>query len=379
MPVKVKISLFIPSLALGGSERQLIELAKGLDKSRWDVSVMTIYEGGALLEEANSIAGIKIISLRKNNAVSLMGKLLHIVRKENIDVLFCFLNTSQAYALLAKFFLPDLKLVCRIGDAIGPGEYFGYKNAFVNFILKACKNNADYYIFNSQQGLKAKALSVPAGRAKVVHNGIDTNRFQPSHSLREQSRRVLGLAEGTVLVGHLGNVSIYKDHKTFVHAAGIVIKAHKDVHFLTIGNHDTVLGQEAISYVKAMGMGRHFTFLGPRKDVEKILPALDIGCSSSMTEGFPNCICELMACAVPCVVTDVGDSKLIVADTGLTVPSSDPGALAQGIMTLLQLPPRERSLVGYRARQRIVENYSATRMVCETEKILKSLLSIQEK
>lgn len=371
---RVKVALFIPSLLIGGAERQFIELARGLDKSRWDVLLVTIYQGGAFLDEAGRITGVKIVVLQKQNPFSLLARLFCIVRREKAVVLYTFLDTARFYALLVRVFMPGVKLICRIGDAIAPREYFAHKNAFINFILKLFENKADLYIFNSTQGQRAKLLSVPLGRVKVVHNGIDTDKFRPSDLPKEQWRRTLGVADSTVLVGCLGNFSVYKDHKTFIKAACIVKQVYKDVHFLTIGDHNTFLGKDAIRHVHAEGMGADFTFLGSRKDVEQILPALDIGCSSSMTEGFPNSIGELMACGVPCVVTDVGDSALIVGNTGHVVPRAAPAALAEGIITLLKLTVSQRLALGQSARARILGEYSILRMVTATEEVLESVL-----
>jgi glycosyltransferase involved in cell wall biosynthesis len=82
-----------------------------------------------------------------------------------------------------------------------------------------------------------------------------------------------------------------------------------------------------------------------------------------------------MASAVPCVVTDVGDSAFIVGDTGIVVPPGEPEQFAAGILTFLEMPPEERRHRGDAARRRIVEQFSIPRMVSATEEIYERLLS----
>jgi len=95
--------------------------------------------------------------------------------------------------------------------------------------------------------------------------------------------------------------------------------------------------------------------------------AFDILCSASATEGSPNVVLEAMACGVPCVVTDVGDSARIVADTGIVVPSQDPGALAEGLAAMLaRLPTVESD----RLRRRVETYFSVEAMVDATERAL---------
>jgi glycosyltransferase involved in cell wall biosynthesis len=93
------------------------------------------------------------------------------------------------------------------------------------------------------------------------------------------------------------------------------------------------------------------------------LNGLDIVCSSSSEgEGFSNAVAEAMACGRLCVVTDVGDSALVVGDTGFVVPPKDPGALAAALIKALDLPPQ----AGERARERVANEFSVDAMVERT-------------
>jgi glycosyltransferase involved in cell wall biosynthesis len=92
---------------------------------------------------------------------------------------------------------------------------------------------------------------------------------------------------------------------------------------------------------------------------------LDCLVSSSTTEGFPNVIGEAMASGVPCVATDVGDSGLIVGDTGSIVAVADASAMADAILALSSATTEDMAIRVARCRARILENFSLDRMVSD--------------
>lgn len=104
------------------------------------------------------------------------------------------------------------------------------------------------------------------------------------------------------------------------------------------------------------------------------MAALDVATTSSaFGEAFPIVVGEAMACGVPCVVTDVGDSAVIVGETGAVVPPGDPDALAAGWRRLLDMRQDERSRLGMAARQRIGERYSLKKIVAQYEQLYRSM------
>ena len=116
-----------------------------------------------------------------------------------------------------------------------------------------------------------------------------------------------------------------------------------------------------------------FHLLGPRDDVPRLLAALDILASSSYSEGFPNVIVEAMACGVPCAVSDVGDSRALVGDTGAVVPPGDAPALAEALGRLLDAGAGGRAALGAAARQRVEETYSLPRVAGRYESLYSCL------
>jgi glycosyltransferase involved in cell wall biosynthesis len=111
------------------------------------------------------------------------------------------------------------------------------------------------------------------------------------------------------------------------------------------------------------GLGDRVMFLGERTDKPALTPAFDIACSSSAWgEGFSNAIGEAMACGVPCVATDIGDSKEIIGEGGIIVPGGDPGSLARAILQLIDAGREGRRQLGLLARRRVEAEFSLERI-----------------
>ncbi|MGH8809799.1 MAG: glycosyltransferase, partial [Noviherbaspirillum sp.] len=128
---------------------------------------------------------------------------------------------------------------------------------------------------------------------------------------------------------------------------------HERLHFLMAGRDLDTGNQELMRWIAETGYAHRFALLGERSDVPACMAAMDIFCLSSRAEGFPNVVGEAMAMGVPCVVTDVGDAAMLVADTGVVVPKEDSPALARGLASLLAMTPDARRQLGQKARARI--------------------------
>ncbi len=132
---------------------------------------------------------------------------------------------------------------------------------------------------------------------------------------------------------------------------------------------------QLVQWIEAAHIRTHCHLLGRRDDIPRLQASLDIGCtSSSFGEAFPNVIGEAMACGVPCVVTDVGDSARIVGETGLVVQPGDPHALAMAWKTLLDIGAEGRAQLGQQARQRIATHYSLPAITQQYEALYQEIV-----
>jgi glycosyltransferase involved in cell wall biosynthesis len=196
---------------------------------------------------------------------------------------------------------------------------------------------------------------------QVIPNGFDMDQFKPNPAMKIKLKQELGIPESALILGTVGRFHYQKDFNTFVKAAAILGEKYPDLHFCMCGPKINAENELLMSWIKATPLQERIHLLGIRHDVYNILPAYDIFMSSSSCgEAFGNVIGEAMACAVPCVVTDVGDSAIIVGDTGSVVPPRDPTRLAEMADNLLQQSVEQREEIGALARQRVTDEYSLT-------------------
>jgi glycosyltransferase involved in cell wall biosynthesis len=175
------------------------------------------------------------------------------------------------------------------------------------------------------------------------------------------------------LIGLVARFHPVKDHATFIEAMAILSKKRPDVHFLLVGFGVTPENQWMAECIAHHGLEAQTHLLGMRSDIPRLTAALDIACSSSWSEAFPNAVGEAMSCGVPCVVTDVGDSAWMIGGTGVVVPPRDPQGLAQAWERLFSMGADERRNLGAEARRRAEALFSLDTMIHNYEQLYRGL------
>lgn len=208
------------------------------------------------------------------------------------------------------------------------------------------------------------ALGYDASRMRVVPNGFDLEKLRATVEQRNTLRLQCSMELGAIVIGYLGRFHPVKDQQNFVRAAGILSNRNRNARFLMVGTNLDASNLLLAEWIRATGHADRFLLLGERADVAACLSAMDVFCLSSRTEGFPNVVAEAMAMGLPCVVTDVGDAAMLVADTGVVVPKEDSPALAEGLERVLAMAPDVRHELGQRAKERVASEFSISR-ACE--------------
>ncbi|MEP0854543.1 glycosyltransferase [Trichocoleus sp. DQ-U1] len=366
----IEIAFLIRSLNYGGAERQLITLVKGLDKKKFNITVLYFYSGGALEKDLQDI-GINLICLKKRDRWDVVGFLWRLVSHLKCitpNVLHGFMGTSNLLTIFLKLFFPSTKMMWGVRASNVDLSRYDWLSLLIFKLECLFSRFADLIVVNSHAGQAYHlAHGFPANKIVVIPNGIDTELFKPHKEARARVRAEWNIAEDTILIGLVGRLDPLKDHPTFLNAAALLCQERKNLHFVCVGSGLESYANELYRLCEELGISNKVIWAGARADMPAVHNSLDIAASSSYTEGFPNVIGEAMACGVPCVVTDVGDSAWIVGDTGVVVGKQNPEALALGWVACLE---SDRSVLGLKARARIVENFSVKQLVKQTEVVL---------
>ncbi|HUK09109.1 MAG TPA: glycosyltransferase [Stellaceae bacterium] len=215
-------------------------------------------------------------------------------------------------------------------------------------------------IYNSEASARQhEALGYAAARRVVMAGGFDCELFRPLPEARGAVRNELGLDEDAILVGLMARLHPMKDHVGFLRAAGFVAARHRNVNFVLAGSGITAEAPELLQAIAEYQLEGRVFLLGVRRDMVRLNAALDIACSaSSHGEGFSNAIGEAMACGVPCIATDVGDSARLVSNAGMIVPPRDPAALARALGELIEAGAASRRRLGDAARRHVERDFS---------------------
>jgi glycosyltransferase involved in cell wall biosynthesis len=257
-------------------------------------------------------------------------------------------------------------------------EMLAHASRRTAWTIEACARLSSWpevVVFNSEAGWQQHAAAGYRPRlGEVVPNGFDLSRFAPDPAARGNVRTELGVGPDALLVGLVGRFDPMKGHDTFLAAAKALHTRRPEAHFVLAG-HGVEPGNPALTdAVDAHPVAGKVHLLGERSDIPRLTAALDVAVSSShFGEGFANVIGEAMACGVPCVVTDVGDSAAVVGRLALVVPPRDPVALAGAWEQLIAAGPETRRVLGLAARERVRHKYALEHVVGVYERLYESL------
>lgn len=212
--------------------------------------------------------------------------------------------------------------------------------------------------------------------ATVVRNGYEPTAFFPDETARTQTRDALGLTPDQFVIGSVARWHSQKDIPNLLEAAQRADQQGARFKCLLIGAGLDTDNEALAEAIRAAGCDHFVRRLGPRRDLAKLVQALDFHVlASSGGEAFPNVVAETMLAGKPNAVTDVGDSAVMVGETGWVVPPRSPDLLGDAIAQAhreWRNEPEQWRARGASARVRIAINFTAAAMRADYLRIWRS-------
>jgi len=352
----------ITALGIGGAERMLSKLLRVDALADIEQRVIAMLPGGGLVAPMRA-AGTRVDELDFLGGVPVLTgalDLTRIVRSYDPDFIQGWLYHGNLGASLARAAsrrrvpliwgirqsLPTLEgenVLARVGIALN----------------RWCSGRPERLLFNSRTSLaEHRAAGFHTERAEYLPNGFETRDFAQNPAARAHWRAEWQTGDDTVVFGLLARYHPAKDHAGFLKSASRVHAERPNTRFVLAGTGVVSTNRALAEVIHDLGLDDCVHLLGERHDVPDILAAIDVYVSSSARiEAFSNSVGEAMSCAVPCVVTDVGDSPAVVGETGRVVPPCNPPALAAAMIDMVDQGREGRMAMGEQARRRVVSEF----------------------
>ena len=347
----MKILHIISGLSTGGAEIMLYKLLSVIDRDIFKSVVISLTDEGSL---GNNIKNLNIPVYKMNMTAGFLNpfkvwRFIKLVRKINPELIQGWMYHGNLVALLAKWFLSNrVSLLWNVRHT--PNDLKKEKRLTEIIIHLGARLSSfpDGIIYNSKASAqKHRKLGYSDKHTNIIPNGFNCERFKPLDTARAKLLHLLNIEEDTFLIGLIARYHEMKDHSTLLYSAGELVKIYPQVHFILVGSGIGKENQKLAKQIKYLKLMKNVHLLGERRDMAEITAGLDIACSSSSWgESFSNAIGEAMACGIPCIVTDVGDSAWIVGETGIVVKPGDRKAFTNAMVTLIKMSSEEQLGLG---------------------------------
>lgn len=357
METPLKVMLVLPCLDAGGAETMVADLAISLQQSGLvEVQVTSLFPSRPGLPRRLHDAGVVFQDLGKRRGLD-----PGVVRRLDDAVARFQPHVLHTHQYVLPYVLPVLlrhsSLPCVHTIHTLPHNETSFAGrllqrlAFRGRVIPVAINSVVAGLTRAEYGLP----EVP-----VVPNGID---LLPFYGQRNCARWRLEnhIPLSAVVIACLAHLRPEKDHSLLLNAFSLVARDCPDALLLLIG--DGPLRESIHDTVASLNLQDRVHLLGFREDIPDILAASDIGVLSSIYEGMPISVLQIMAAGLPVVATSVGGLPSLVQPgvTGSLVPHGRPVPLAAALRRLV-LDAGERSRLGSNARVRALAEFGAGQM-----------------
>jgi glycosyltransferase involved in cell wall biosynthesis len=367
----MRILHVITGLKVGGAERMLQKLTMALRERGLEQRVVSLTGLDAIGPELLA-DGFAVESLGMRSPAGILSAVLRlkgIVRAYRPDILQSWLYHADLVGSLATLTERHTRTVWGVRHS----DLSSSANKWSTLAVARCcawlsgRLPAGILCNSERAILTHEAIGYDRRRMRVIPNGFDTHRFRPNRAEGMAWRARWGVPSGAPLFGWVGRNHPQKAPADFLRAAALLAERRPKAHFVMVGAGIDAQSPGLAEVAADLRLQGRVVYAGSSEEMPTFYSALDAFVSSSLGEGFSNSIAEAMACGVPVIATDAGDSADIVAGSGWVCACGDPAALAGRMETFLAEGPGARAERGIRARAKVVEHWSLHSIGAEFE------------
>jgi len=355
----------LPSLEVGGMENGVINIANNIDRNVFSVSICCIERLGQMRERLRKDISVFCLNQKPGKSFVLPFKISALLKSERIDIVHTHNNYSGFYGLAGA-------ILAGIPTKVHGEHGVNITNNLVQHVIERLIGKFTHLTINVSEDISQILItkySFPLDKVKTIINGVDTRRFHKKDKRDESTckMRELHLDERSFVLGTVGRLCEFKNHKLLIKAMRILAKRNDDVVLILVGNGPlysplTAAAQDLIDKKKVV-------FAGVRTDIEDIYQCFDLLIlPSNEGEGTSNVILEAMAVGVPVIASNTLGNRKIVRHkfNGLLFEPDDVKDLKEKIIEVLS-DEKLRDILSQNAWRTVYEHHGLEAMVREYE------------
>lgn len=363
----MRILFVIDELDIGGTEQQILELVRRIDRDRFEPHVCCFRYGRKAKEIASFGVPVHHEPKRLKADPGLVFRLAGLMRRERFDIVQTYLWTANTWARLAAR-VAGVPIVVASERNVDIWEET-YKRVIGRWLARS----TDCIIANSEavrQYLLARG-GLPPDKVVTIYNGVNFERFHAPCDPKVR-RQELGIADDCVLAGVVARVEPAKDHGTLLQAMSLIRDRVPQLHLVVVGGGSEEERLRRMS--RDLGIDDRVHFTGFRTDSAEWLQSVDFSVLSSVKEGLSNSVIESMAAGRAIAATEVGGNGEVIVpeETGLLVEPRDTTGLANALARLAESSDL-RAQFGAAGQRRVESLFAVAPMVANTERLYRSL------
>ena len=370
----IKLAHISSGLRTGGAEVQLMRIIAALDKTKFEMMVISLDQETYLADRIREL-GVPVHSLSLKQTPLALWRGFRVLREFNPDVIHGTMYEGGVFGTMCRRFLPKRPhVIWTVHEPLDHYDRMPMRKQLQVKLWGKLSGSPECLMYVSHLNKEQHVdWGFDNSKAVVIPNGVDTTRFGPAREKGLAIRHSLGISDKCIVIGKTARFHQQKNQQGFLRSAAILAAKYDHVRFMLVGNNVDENNAELIGLVDELGLKGKVYMLGNREDIPEIVNAYDIATLTSLGEAFPLTLGEAMVSGVPCVATDVGDDEYIIQDTGFVVPPNDDQAMAEGWEKIVVMSTKERIALGQKARQRCLDNFTLEQQVAQHVEIYEAL------